>query len=313
VHAQEAPFTFPKQVILRRTGLLPDDPVKLQKAPRLFLSLGPGVAESLPRRVELRDLLPPVGHQGEQSSCVGWAMAYYAYSAAIAARQDKDTTLLQQSQHQFSPAFLYNRRTNRTQDEGMSFSQAFDLLKEGCATMADMPYNPTDSRSQPSAKQLEKARLYARGQWVGYWETGQAANIPEMQAYLAKQRLPLVTGILAFPTFQVLRKDVLPAADFAKLREFVYDGPYPADFDAIKAGKVKPEKLGHAVTIAGYDQDRKAFLLVNSWGKNWGNDGFLWVSENFIQKCSMGIWAVRPGGPFALGNDSSPDLRLTIR
>ena len=36
--------------------------------------------------------------------------------------------------------------------------------------------------------------------------------------------------------------------------------------------------------IVGYDEDRKAFKIVNSWGNNWGNNGFCWISYNFFKK-----------------------------
>jgi hypothetical protein len=35
---------------------------------------------------------------------------------------------------------------------------------------------------------------------------------------------------------------------------------------------------GHAMTVVGYDDARQAFRLVNSWGKQWGDRGFAWIS-----------------------------------
>jgi hypothetical protein len=35
---------------------------------------------------------------------------------------------------------------------------------------------------------------------------------------------------------------------------------------------------GHAMCVVGYDDDRGAFELINSWGRKWGNGGFIWVS-----------------------------------
>jgi C1A family cysteine protease len=33
----------------------------------------------------------------------------------------------------------------------------------------------------------------------------------------------------------------------------------------------------HVVTIVGWDDDRQAWLVRNSWGKSWGMDGYCWV------------------------------------
>ena len=36
--------------------------------------------------------------------------------------------------------------------------------------------------------------------------------------------------------------------------------------------------VGHAVVIVGYDDSRRAFKFINSWGETWGFDGFGWIS-----------------------------------
>jgi hypothetical protein len=48
-----------------------------------------------------------------------------------------------------------------------------------------------------------------------------------------------------------------------------------------------PEKselvpTGHAVVVVGYDQQRAALLVRNSWGPRWGRDGHLWVADGIV-------------------------------
>jgi len=42
----------------------------------------------------------------------------------------------------------------------------------------------------------------------------------------------------------------------------------------------------HAVTIVGYDQSQFSgtggYKIVNEWGADWGNNGFAWISERFL-------------------------------
>jgi hypothetical protein len=43
--------------------------------------------------------------------------------------------------------------------------------------------------------------------------------------------------------------------------------------------KLIPESraIGHAMLIVGYDDDKQAVLVLNSWGKNFGNNGYFWI------------------------------------
>lgn len=38
-----------------------------------------------------------------------------------------------------------------------------------------------------------------------------------------------------------------------------------------------PGKIDHAVTIVGWDDDKQSWLIKNSWGTGWGQQGFAWV------------------------------------
>jgi C1A family cysteine protease len=43
-----------------------------------------------------------------------------------------------------------------------------------------------------------------------------------------------------------------------------------------KSSPTQASDGGHAVAVVGYDDNRKAFLLRNSWGILWGNLGYTW-------------------------------------
>ena len=43
---------------------------------------------------------------------------------------------------------------------------------------------------------------------------------------------------------------------------------------------------GHAMVVIGYDDGLKAFEVMNSWGKGWANQGFVWIRyDDFAKYC----------------------------
>ena len=41
------------------------------------------------------------------------------------------------------------------------------------------------------------------------------------------------------------------------------------------------QKVNHAITIVGWDDDKNAWLIKNSWGADWGMGGFAWVDYDY--------------------------------
>jgi C1A family cysteine protease len=38
-----------------------------------------------------------------------------------------------------------------------------------------------------------------------------------------------------------------------------------------------PNDVNHAITIIGWDDSKKAWLIKNSWGPEWGENGYMWI------------------------------------
>jgi len=208
--------------------------------------------------VDLSSQMPPVGNQGAQGSCAAWAIGYYqkTHYEWLEYRWD-----LSQTGHQFSPAFIYNQ-TNGGENAGCSFPDAMQLIADqGCATMADCPYNQSDFTSWPSESAYARA-IPHRGGTSHWFDMSGTSGIN-----MAKQRLEngyaTAIGILTY-------------SNFYNIQNFSYTYCVADTYGGFHAA--------HAATIVGYDDTMTthdgpgAFKLVNSWGTGWGLSGFCWMS-----------------------------------
>lgn len=223
-------------------------------------------AASLPRAVDYSqsDLLPPVGEQFEES-CVGWSTGYYLRTY----QQAKDIGWQVKSgedgvvEHIFSPSFIYNKINNGL-DRGASIMAAAELLKStGDATLDKFPYVPRDYLTQPAQEVILSAYPNRIREWRLLYSSQDSHDyiIQKVKEYLN-------TG------------DLLVAGN--KIGYNFVDPPLINGKHVITKESYVPYK--HAFVIIGYDDDfstpdgNGAFRIINSWGKEWGDDGFAYIS-----------------------------------
>lgn len=87
-------------------------------------------------------------------------------------------------------------------------------------------------------------------------------------------------------------RQTLPAMKQALLDEhpFAFGAALYESFDRaqvdgiVRLPNVKAEDMvgGHAMVVIGYDDDREAFLVDNSWGRGWGLEGRCWFPYDYI-------------------------------
>ena len=59
----------------------------------------------------------------------------------------------------------------------------------------------------------------------------------------------------------------------------------------------KKEIAYHTGVICGYDSVTKCFKVANSWGTQWGKNGFLYVDENYVKEKGSSYWTVARAVP----------------
>jgi hypothetical protein len=232
------------------------DPRQFEKA-NIYESLSDDSTKNpLPEAANLQKFAPSVGDQGHQGSCVAWSSAYAARTIEEAARSGTDPNSLR-----FSPAFLYNQIGLENCD-GSYIEKAMEFMTQsGSVPYNQFPYSDQDCSKQPDQQLLDQARQYKmRG--FNRLTPGDRNNALDLHAIKENiaQGAPVVIGMQVGGSYMqpMLGKDLWT----------------PTDEDRSLMGFG-----GHAQCVVGYD-DRKyggAFLLMNSWGPQWGNNGFAWV------------------------------------
>lgn len=239
-------------------GLLPIEESEYRSIPLALVPPG----GSLPARADLSGDMPPVGAQGRQSSCVGWAVAYALRTYLERRQQQWDVS---RADAQFSPAFVYNQAARGNCDGGMRFIDALNILTaQGAATMAAMPYTEADCAAQPSEEIRQQAQHYRIAQY-------RRLNVQdgfELKAHLAA----------GFPVLLSLETD----------DHFV-------NLDRGEVWSAKGRKAGyHAVVLVGYDDSAASYKVINSWGDDWGTDGYGWISYDLFPRVAREGYIVAP-------------------
>lgn len=194
--------------------------------------------------------LPSIRYQGSIGSC--------ASHSAIAAYE---TQLKQDFYIEGSELFhYYNAREMKgtlPKDTGMTIREACYALKEyGYAFEHLWPYDINKFNQKPDSISYTFAKLY---------KVGEIQRLLSMKAIKSSllENVPVLVGIKANKTFNKLN-----------LNNYIYNPN--SDLGS-----------GHAVLVVGYDDLKEVFIIRNSWGSWWGNNGNFEMTYNSFGKYSF--------------------------
>lgn len=213
-----------------------------------------------PESHDLSSFLPPVGSQGEQGSCVAWATGYYLKSFQENLEDSNNGEI--ELKNQMSPAFIYNQIKVGSCADGSSIPTALELISgTGIVTWREMPYDQNECDTQPTDNQNILAE---DNQIISFAPLNGNILFDQAKAFLLNNQ-PIVIAIsIDYPFFGKFEEN-----GDAVYREFGGED----DIDG-----------AHAMLVVGYDDTKNAFKVVNSWGKGWGNEGFVWIDYKAFQE-----------------------------
>jgi hypothetical protein len=250
------------------------------------------------------DLLRSIS-QGNQGSCAAFAVA----AAATLTRHRRESAAmagLDANTLWASPSWLYTRMVQRfptTCNEGTNVGQGLDLLVlGGSATLAEQPYRSATMRTlcepiEPNVAQNSDA-----------YRIGSRTFVPNGPRFRAQVREALAAGLpVAFGV-------ALPLG-FGEFRSTVAGVDVTQTFRGMGRCMDSVHCGGHAMVFVGYDDTRMAYRVLNSWGPDWGDNGYLWwdyASLEALPQLEANVIVPLPDAPTPLGAPDPTGFSVTL-
>jgi hypothetical protein len=219
----------------------------------------------IPPKMDLRPISPPIYDQGKVGLC-------FSHAGCRAFDIDFKTTTAKF----LTPSRLFLGIMTRS-DEGTLDRDSGATMRGTCKAIArygippeeNFRYNTELMFSLPPENLMELAAKY---QALKYY------SIPPGSSDLIKQAVAsghaVMFGARIFRSFESG-----PALSTGKI-------PMPSKGEASLGG--------HALTIVGYDEEKQTFLIANSWGTLWGQDGYCEMPYEYVgnPKLCFDFWVI---------------------
>jgi hypothetical protein len=276
-------------------------PSSADKQSLVGLPEGLGAAEELPEAVDLTepssllqgqpsgDGIAPIGDQGNTATCTGWAAGYYykTYQEWLEHGWDLENGG-PDYEHIFSPSFVYNQITDKTDwncDDGAQIGDAIALIvDQGDLPWSEFQWNPYNCGIQPSTAQKDAAVEYDGISYGAFFiDVG-----PPYGPQLNHDLTPLKQWIANDDPF-VLGFPIYSEFDYYDCNQVVTPPANPGSYRGL-----------HAVAVVGYDNNWAGvggFKIVNSYGEDWGCYGYAWLSYSFVRKYAWEAWWMTSNRP----------------
>jgi C1A family cysteine protease len=214
---------------------------------------------ALPASVDLRAAWWDIGDQEHTGSCVGWGSTdavarYHFVKAGRLAQNEKLSPRFTWMASKETDTFV-SRPETMIEEAGTSLKAAVDILRKyGAAPEAQLPFHI--ATNMYAGQENAFFATCATRRIASYFNLQK--NLASWRSWLATHG-PILVGLNVDATFDNA------AATQGKL-------------DTFQPNTVRG---GHAPAVVGYTADHR-FIVRNSWGTLWGDHGFAYASEAYI-------------------------------
>lgn len=211
----------------------------------------------------LESFLPEIGNQTSTPSCVGWATSYYAFT--IVKRMENGLDFPAMSPWSPYNRYQYRKFKNEFCNNGCYIEEVLNILQvEGGESYTDYPYKHC---AVDSSKVLYQDKI---SKWCRINGTKN-----QIRAGLLNN-CPIVIGLNIMDSY----------TNGSSLQDKYIDDRGILQINQFQNGNVRGG--GHALCIVAFNDTLAggAFKIANSWGKEWGNNGFCWLKYSDLQYVS---------------------------
>lgn len=249
----------------------------------------------IPEAASLKQFTPTPKNQGNYGTCVAWSTTYCARTIIEASQNnwnDKATI----DANAFSPYFIYELAKKPGDNgcrQGTDIESALAKLKEiGTAKMKTFDYECPGGITREAKEQADKYRIvdYAKIFSLG---ASSKSKIEATKNSIAQGK-PVVIGMNCPPSFENAKLYWMRLPDESP-RTIYYR---------------------HAMCVVGYDDNKYcgAFEVMNSWGTDWGNDGYIWIKyDDFAEFTRYGYELIEQIPESSETADMSGEIEFKLR
>lgn len=236
---------------------------------------------------------PAIGDQGQLGSCQYWAQVYYQFTYTM----NKSMGITTTAENTFSPQWAYNIVAS-TDDRVGTYYDVYTMMKvQGNVFQSQVPYTQ-DTRSFSPTEEIWKTSIQYRikdyQEFDSIGDKEHEITSPD-DPDLSALKTSISNGdVIAFSSY-------IYSWDITKLKQNSSAPENEKYKDQEVLRQVDGSQGSHRLTIVGYNDniwtdinnnntvdkgEMGALKIANSWGADWGNSGFLWVSYDALNKVS---------------------------
>lgn len=251
-------MTLSKKRVYNWIPDIPDKRDLLYAAPRIFKT-------AMPKSVDLRPNCSKIEDQGDLGSCTA--------QASVAALEYLENVNKKDIYEDLSRLFVYycTRKLQNTirYDSGASLRTTIKALaKYGACPEDTYPYKIMAYKNKPPESCFNQALEHRVIQYI------RLNTIRDMKVCLASG-YPFCFGFSVYESFE---SEIVENTGKAEL---------PKENEACLGG--------HAVLGVGYNDSTQRFLIRNSWGEDWGMDGYFTLPYDYLadRDLSDDFWTIK--------------------